>query len=418
MSPGAAGKFIFNFLSFYVFILALLGGVLLAADCLSQERREGTLGFLFLTDLKGYDVVLGKFIAISLDAFYALLAVFPVLGLSLLAGGVTGPEFGRMSLALVNVLFFSVATTMWASSRSASAYRAMSIAVCMIVGLIAIGQVAAGVLELAPSRFDSALSYLSTVSPVEPVLLAGDAEYFHKARSFWLSAGISHFLGWIFLAAASWRLPRLVESEEGTSFWRLLSGELFAGKSQRRRALLEINPVAWLINDSQWFRWLAWALAIGGAVVTLAARQPLVIAILFPAQVVLRRPGLPVFQRGAPHRVVGIAIYHALEHGGHAARAMACAAADFPLARHRIVCRTIYCAHGDDCHAVPAFRLFVSVRPVCVGNSKTLWRFFCLGLVWNVAGAELEKARNGRGADDFVCLDFAHDRALCADGDH
>ena len=41
----------------------LLSGVWFTADCLSEEKREGTLGLLFLTDLKGYDVVFGKLVA-------------------------------------------------------------------------------------------------------------------------------------------------------------------------------------------------------------------------------------------------------------------------------------------------------------------------------------------------------------------
>src|SRR5947207_4102151 len=36
----------------------LVAGRLFTADCLSREKREGTLGLLFLTDLKGYDVVI------------------------------------------------------------------------------------------------------------------------------------------------------------------------------------------------------------------------------------------------------------------------------------------------------------------------------------------------------------------------
>src|SRR5512138_814954 len=34
----------------------LFFGIRATADCLSAEKREGTLGLLFLTDLKGYDV--------------------------------------------------------------------------------------------------------------------------------------------------------------------------------------------------------------------------------------------------------------------------------------------------------------------------------------------------------------------------
>src|SRR5690242_3671758 len=53
---------------------SILAGVFLTADCLAEEKREGTLGLLFLTDLKGYDVVLGKLVANSLHSFFGLLA--------------------------------------------------------------------------------------------------------------------------------------------------------------------------------------------------------------------------------------------------------------------------------------------------------------------------------------------------------
>ena len=99
------GNPLFTILTDYPFGLCLLAGVFLTADCLSEEKREGTLGLLFLTDLKGYDVVLGKFIARSLPALYGLLALLPLIGIPLLLGGVTGSEFWRMALALVNALF-------------------------------------------------------------------------------------------------------------------------------------------------------------------------------------------------------------------------------------------------------------------------------------------------------------------------
>ena len=60
-------------------VFCLGAGRLSTADCLSSEKREGTLGLLFLTDLKGYDVVLGKLAATSLSAFYAVLAMVPML---------------------------------------------------------------------------------------------------------------------------------------------------------------------------------------------------------------------------------------------------------------------------------------------------------------------------------------------------
>src|SRR5438045_3244086 len=75
---GNLGKALFTILTSYTFALCVLAGIFLTSDTLSEEKREGTLGLLFLTDLKGYDVVLGKFVARSLNAFYALLALLPL----------------------------------------------------------------------------------------------------------------------------------------------------------------------------------------------------------------------------------------------------------------------------------------------------------------------------------------------------
>ena len=54
------GRELFTLLSWVGMIYALLSGPLTTADCLSSERREGTLGLLFLTDLHSYDVEIGR----------------------------------------------------------------------------------------------------------------------------------------------------------------------------------------------------------------------------------------------------------------------------------------------------------------------------------------------------------------------
>src|SRR5256885_3665459 len=103
------GKTIFALETVIAFAFCLLSGVFLTADCLSVEKREGTLGLLFLTDLNGFDVVLGKLAATSIQSIYGLLAIFPMLGLPLLVGGVSSGEFARVLLALLLVLLFSLA---------------------------------------------------------------------------------------------------------------------------------------------------------------------------------------------------------------------------------------------------------------------------------------------------------------------
>src|SRR3954465_10643535 len=58
-NPTRLGHEVFFAMSMLVLGLCMLSGLFLTADLLSEEKREGTLGLLFLTPLKTYDVVLG-----------------------------------------------------------------------------------------------------------------------------------------------------------------------------------------------------------------------------------------------------------------------------------------------------------------------------------------------------------------------
>ena len=100
-----------------VFIL-LLAGLWTTTGTLTREKTDGTLGLLFLTDLRGYDVVLGKMITASLKSFYGVLAVLPVLALPLLMGGVTNDQLWRTIGALLNILVFSLSLGMFFSALS------------------------------------------------------------------------------------------------------------------------------------------------------------------------------------------------------------------------------------------------------------------------------------------------------------
>ncbi len=75
------GFFLFMSLAWLEFFFCVLAGPRLTADTISEERREGTLGLLFLTDLKGYDIVLGKLAASSINGVYSLLSAVPIMGL-------------------------------------------------------------------------------------------------------------------------------------------------------------------------------------------------------------------------------------------------------------------------------------------------------------------------------------------------
>src|SRR3989475_7364515 len=136
LSAAQTGRHIFEWLAGLQFIYCLAYGRRSTADCLSQEKRDGTLGLLFLTDLKGHDVVLGKLAATSLKGFYGLLAIFPVLAVPLLLGGTTNGEFWRMVLVLVNTFLFSLAIGLFVSVLSREARRAFGADFLLLVLLI------------------------------------------------------------------------------------------------------------------------------------------------------------------------------------------------------------------------------------------------------------------------------------------
>src|SRR5512135_1886976 len=133
LTPQDIAMGLFCILTATAVLYCLLSGVWFTADCLSEEKREGTLGLLFLTDLKGYDVVFGKLVASSVNGFYGVLAVVPILALPLLLGGVTSGEFGRMAMVVVNTLFFSLTLGVWASAMSRSPRKAMATTLLLIL---------------------------------------------------------------------------------------------------------------------------------------------------------------------------------------------------------------------------------------------------------------------------------------------
>src|ERR1043166_8089222 len=71
LGTGSSGSMAFSALSWLGLLLAC-GSAVATADSISSERREGTLGLLFLTDLRSFDVLLAKLTAAGLARFYAL----------------------------------------------------------------------------------------------------------------------------------------------------------------------------------------------------------------------------------------------------------------------------------------------------------------------------------------------------------
>ncbi|HTL55588.1 MAG TPA: ABC transporter permease subunit [Candidatus Limnocylindrales bacterium] len=270
-----AGNSVFGLLTFYVFGLCLLAGVLLTADALSEEKRLGTLGLLFLTDLHGYDVVLGKFMAQWLSAFYCLLALLPALALPVLLGGVTGGEFWRMVLALSNMLFFSLALGLFVSALGRDSRKTMGNTLWLLLLVSLALPLLAGIgAKISPS---GAWTYLNLVTPFSPFANGAELRYVRQPSLFWDSLLASAGLAFFLLALASLVLPRAwqeraadpVRSRVQTS--PLRARNITPAVVKARGALLSRNPVLWLTRDQLGTQWGAWIVVLFWGILVFAA---------------------------------------------------------------------------------------------------------------------------------------------------
>ncbi len=271
-TPQTLGLALFTSLSVVAFIYSLLAGVRTTADCLSEEKREGTLGLLFLTDLKGYDIVFGKLTATSVNAAYGLLAIFPVMAIPLLLGGVTVQEFWRAVLVSINNMFFSLAVGMFCSAVSLDERKAMALTFLILL-LFALGLPVAGLflLQMAPVTRPLHSSFF-IASPGYAAFMSFEvtATTFRQFNFFYASVLCVHLMGWAFLVAASAIVPRSWQDRPETDAtgrwrarWRRWGQGLPAARQAIHARMLAINPFYWLAGRDRMKTVLVWVF-LGG----------------------------------------------------------------------------------------------------------------------------------------------------------
>jgi ABC-type transport system involved in multi-copper enzyme maturation permease subunit len=237
-APGSIGHGMMEMLGWLAFPFVVLEGLRNTADSLSAEKREGTLGLLFLTDLKGYDVVLGKFFASSLTSFYALLAMVPALAVPVLLGGVTGAEFWRLVLALINALFFSLTAGTFVSSISRDERRAWSGTFALIFSFVVL-------LPALAKNFH--WPQFSVLSPSTAFWQHDASHYTTTPNLYWRAIWIPHLISWGWLALASILLPHVWQECGARHLHRRRGAESPAARRSRNE-VLAINPVWWLTS--------------------------------------------------------------------------------------------------------------------------------------------------------------------------
>jgi len=268
MTPSQRGAHIFQTLASLAFFFAIFSAVRLTADCISSEKREGTLGLLFLTDLKPYDVVLGKLSATSLTALYGLVSLLPVLAIPVMLGGVTMGDLARLTLVLLNTLFFALSVSMFVSTVSWHERKAVGLTVLMLFGF-GVGLPLIGGLVAAMNGPASLAPWFAQAAPGHAIGRIGSAAYALAPGEFWFSTAVTHALGWLFFLLSCRVLPHVWQDRPADGKWlrwrewcrRMLMGDA-ASRRSFRETLLNVNPIYWLASRERRVIWYPWVLLV------------------------------------------------------------------------------------------------------------------------------------------------------------
>lgn len=297
---GAAGRDLLAPLTLCSFIFAISIGVIATSDSVSEEKREGTLGLLFLTDLKGYDVILGKLVAHSINAFYALVAIFPILGMPLLMGGVTLLQFVKLVVALITAIVFSLAAGIFVSTYSRNERKAMVFTFLFLLLVTCVPFVLTIWLNEEMKVISDKQVWRGLIfSPGYAVVTAafgsapGDpgAGYWYGIITSWLST-----LGLLLLSSA--RVPRS---------WTDRAAKPRVGrKTPAKRILLDDNPFLWLAmrgEASQANVWLFVGSILGLWLIGLLRYKSIVCSfeVVWPTVIILHT-GLKIWVAGEASR--------------------------------------------------------------------------------------------------------------------
>ncbi|HTI69430.1 MAG TPA: hypothetical protein VMF06_05665, partial [Candidatus Limnocylindria bacterium] len=259
------GRQLFEVLTLLAFIASAASGIFLTSDSLRSEKREGTLGLLFLTDLRGYDIVLAKLASTSLSTFLALFALFPVFSLGWLLGGVTAPEFWRTCLSLTVTLLFSLSIGLAFSAQGKRHGEGLMVTsvtlVLFTVGWPLVSQWLTAMPRWAP------LAAFFDVNPWTCFIRSRDTGVAVNAQLYWNTIWGTLLWSAVAIAYASWVLPRRwMDDVSGSPGWWSTLINSNPGPAPARRvlvySLLSRNPVAALQGRAPVVVASAWAIVI------------------------------------------------------------------------------------------------------------------------------------------------------------
>jgi ABC-type transport system involved in multi-copper enzyme maturation permease subunit len=217
---------------------------LITADCVSREKREGTLGLLFLTPLTVFDVIASKAAIHVLRALTLFLAALPLLGLPLFLGGVDWRWLLLATLGQANAVLLGIAGGLYASTRGGSTIQVMVMAEGWALGLVVFSRLVTRGLVYAlmgtPWRLGWLLNVVGTNTPLSLILFV-----------LLLWASVRRLRATWHQDSPSPEQPGWVKLFSNSEFWQ----DFFRWD---KRGTLNRNPIAWLQEYSWTARLTKW----------------------------------------------------------------------------------------------------------------------------------------------------------------
>jgi ABC-type transport system involved in multi-copper enzyme maturation permease subunit len=268
--PFELGYRCFEGLSHLLFGACIAAGAFATSDCISRERQENTLGLLFLTDLHPFNLVLGKLTAASLVMFYAFLAVLPILALTLLFGGITLGQLCTTCLALMVIMFFSLALGVFVSATT-SHPRASFLILSSILAFMAIGMPILTYRQFSLSWPEGDHLILDVVVPFNLLRSAMDSRGVHNPILWWNLVCL-HGVSWLFLWGAMICMRRSVHKGASGEEQVALPKSMKNRENPRsgHAEILTSNPLMWIVARQPLKRQLTWLVAAATIIFWLA----------------------------------------------------------------------------------------------------------------------------------------------------
>jgi ABC-type transport system involved in multi-copper enzyme maturation permease subunit len=259
-----SGTIVFGALHSLLFASIWLVVPLLTADCISRERREGTLGLLFLTPLRARGIILAKGFVHGLRGGGYLLTALPTVTIPFLLGGVSAADLGRAALLDTSAVLLALAAGLLASTFCVRWSRALLAAALLSFGIgTALAAWHCWLLQNAVDRLEVQWSLLTGWGGI----WAGATPGALIAATQVFLAAVAIFASVIFLAGYrlqhSWQesppspqQARLIRIFCTPLFWQ----QQFRHEQSRK---LNRNPIAWLQQYSWSARLCTWGWCLG-----------------------------------------------------------------------------------------------------------------------------------------------------------